>query len=86
MTPSELLEMLYEALYSEKGLRVREEHGRADLLRKRFYAARQSHSDLKLITITHCPIDPDHELYLIRRPDPDAKNGDDETLDQSEGG
>lgn len=80
MDQSELLEALYSALNSPKGVVVREESGRAKLLRARLYVARKQDPDLSQIAICESPTDPEHELYLVRKADEQAAENT-ETLD-----
>ncbi len=74
-TDSDFLEALYEALNSELGVIIREESGNATVLRQRLYSIRKDHPELSCISIVQSPINPEHELYLVRKPnEPDADN------------
>lgn len=77
----ELLELLFRAKGEKRGLIVREEQGRADLLRTKLYAVRRNNPEVQCISITLDPSDQQHQLFLIRT-DTDAKDPDDEALSE----
>lgn len=61
----EYKELLYQALRSPRGLIVKTDNVRS--LKQRLYAARKSDEELKAITLSTSPNDPDGELWLVKK-------------------
>lgn len=62
--PESLLELLYAALRSPYGLKVRTDN--FNLLRNKLYAIRRQHKELSSLSLTSSPLEPDAVLWIMK--------------------
>lgn len=69
-----MLELLYQALHSAHGIVVRTDD--VQFLRQKLYAERRKAADpaLAVLSFAPSPVNPEGELWIIKRESPDAQD------------